>query len=656
MTTPIATLPAASPRIDLDNLLRRELKVGDPSDPQQVAQALSQRYQGDLRTQAIEGEARGLPFLRTPTLRTDAPPPTATSVDLDQAKHDVTQDLRMLIADNLTKDIRPELEGWQQVIHRSIDEGVNASRFGLDPHQRDKAFAMRRQLGDYARLSRLVGALTPGLNRSFRNLAQSIDEASAVMLVLMGESMANLGFAGGRFLLQAPYSELQARRDAVLNALRQVDGVAAMVGQGNTWPRGLRAYRQLTTVLEARGQGDLRSLMNEAELSRTMDELVQLAGGNSPNGLRAIGATAWAPLARLHRFVQTTIRQVAPASPELATLHEALQLFIDGFVPAGGFRLLRIARPSVLNYGLYGPSRITAAEQRLIELVNRRGALARHLDCLTACDCDAITVRSQIVLDKLLYDIDRAIDYYCVGDADLGLPETRAAAYSYLIDVVVNTPLVEPLFATAPVVNGAPVAINHVQINAPWPWAARGGMASPAYLATFTAPAAGTLHALIAGELNAIRTMLRPTGALGTTPTTWATSVDTYQFNLRQNLAWLGGSVTTLRFAQAIHDELCLQRDNDLQWRTLVEQVTAGCVSADAIFDASATANAGCLPLALDRALALVEAGTAQAIDFTSTLVPTPSLQVNATCNPLETIVPPHFEESLEDVVDRLTT
>jgi hypothetical protein len=597
----------ARPRTDLDNLLRRELKVGDPSDPQQIAQALSQRYQGDTRAQAIEGEARGLPFLNTPMLRTGAPPPpTATNVDLDQAKSDVQQDLTTLVSDNLSKDIRPELEGWQQVIYRSIDEGVAAARFGLDPLQRDKAFAMRRQLGDYARLSRLVGVLTPGLNRSFRNLAQSLDEACAVMLVLMGESMANLGFAGGRFLLQAPYSELQARRDAVLNALRQVDGVAAMVGQGNTWPRGLRAYRQLTTVLEARGQGDLRTLMNEAELSRTLDELVQLAGGSSANGLRAIGATAWGPLARLHRFVQTTIRQVAPASPELATLHEALQLFIDGFVPAGGFRLLRIARPSVLNYGLYGPSRISAAETRLIDLVNRRGALARELDCLTDCNCDDLTVLAQIVLDKLLYDIDRAIDYYSVGDADLGLPEARAAAYSHLIDVVTNAPITNP------------------PALAQWPWMRPPNIVLPPFMAKI--PAAVTV------ELTSIRNLLRPVGAA---PVGWDTTSAIYDANLDNNLAWLGGAATTLRFAQVLHDELCLQRDTDQQWRALVEQMTTGCVTADAVFRDVADATEGVLPLIVDRA-----------VDTAGN-----SLQVGGVCVPAETIVPPHFEESLESIV-----
>jgi hypothetical protein len=616
MTTNTAVTPAARGSADLDNLLRRELKVGDPSDPAQIAQALAERYQHDARAQAIDGEARGLPFLRTPVMRIAAPAAaTATSVDLEQARSDVDQDMRMLVADSLTKDIRPELEGWQQVIHRSIDEGVAAARYGLDPHQRDKAFAMRRQLGDYARLARLVGVLTPALNRAFRNLAQSLDEACSVMLVLMGESMANVGFAGGRFLLQAPYSELQARRDAVLNALRQLDGVAAMVGQGGTWPRGLRAYRQLTTVLEARGQGDLRSLMDEVELARSMDELIQLAGGNSVRGIRAIGATAWAPLARLTRFVQTTIRQVAPASPELATLHEALQLFIDGFVPAGGFRLLRIARPSVLNYGLYGPAAIRDAESRLVALVNHRGTLARELDCLTDCACDDKAVQAQIVLDKVLYDVDRAIDLYCVGDADLGLPEVRAAAYSHLID-----PLLGPPASWNAAVGPLPSYL--------------GGLPAPP---VNLIPAASALHT----ELTAIRNLLRPEGVLNAaTSPVWDSTQATYDTNLANNLAWLGGAPTALRFAQVLHDELCLQRDADQAWRPVIEQMTTGCMSADDIFGVN-----GCLPAIVDQALN----------DIATRTVGAPGGAVGAVCAQLQTLVPPHYEESLEEIVDRLT-
>jgi hypothetical protein len=600
-SSPSDSRGAGGQRTTLDNLIRRELRVGDPNDPQQIAQALSERYQGDLRAQAIDGEARGMPFLRTTQLRApEVPTPTATNIDLEQSLSDVGSDLQKLVYSNETKDIRPELQGWESVIQRSISEGVSAARNGLDPNKRDTAFAMRRQLGEYARLSRMVGALTPNLNRSFRDLAQSIDEACAVMLVLMGESMANLGFAGGRFLLQAPYSELQARRDAVINALRQVDGVAAQSMVNGVWPRGLRAYRQLNTVLEAKGQGDLRSLMSEAELSRTMDELIQLAGGGTASGMRALGATAWAPLNRLTRFVQTTIRLVSPASPELATLHEALQLFIDGFVPAGGFRLLRVARPTVLNYGLYGSSVITPAEERLISLVNHRGSLARALDCLTNCACDDTTVLAQIVLDKVLYDVDRSIDFYCVGDADLGLPEVRAAAVSHMIDGL--------LLMLPP---------------ASWP---SGQL--PDYLAQNVISRA---DGNIVGELAAVQALLRPIGGTPFTPPLgWATTSFTYNANLAGNLAWLGGAATTLRFAQVLHDELCLQRETDQQWRMVIEQMTSGCVPASMIFDAG---NGGLSDI-VDVALRFIAANT----------VP----PVGADCVDLETVVPPHFEESLQ--------
>jgi len=623
------------PRNAIDNLIRRELKVGDPSDPKQIANALADRYQSDVRAQSISGEAKGLPFLRSPQPRSvEVAPPTATNVDLDQAKSDVDQDLQMLVRDNLTKDVRPELEGWQKVIQRSIDEGVAAARFGLDPHKRDAAFAMRRQLGDYARLSRLIGALTPALNRSFRNLAASLDEASSVILVLMGESLANLGFAGGRFLLQAPYSELQARRDAVLNALRQVDGVAVLGGPRGTWPRGLRAYRQLATVFEARGQGDLRSLMNETELARTMDELIQLAGGGAPSGLRALGATAWAPLNRLQRFVQTTLRQVAPASHELAALHEALLLFLEGFVPAGGFRLLRVARPTVLNYGLYGSAAITAAERRLIELVNRRGTFARELDCLTQCVCDENSVRSQIVLDKVLYDVDRAIDYYCVGEADLGLPEVRAAAFSHLIDAVL------PVSPNYPPPN-IPVAPGPAIY--PWnPTSGGGPLGRPAFLAPVVDLGA------IAEELDAIRGLLRPSPVGDYPQASWWTATEAeYSVNLTTNLDWLGGAPTPLRFATVLHDELCLQRQTDLEWRPVIEQMTAGCIPAVRIFnDVTPSIASGCLPIVIDRALDYITNATAGIADVT--------LRVPLSCVVGEPPMPRHFEESLDDIVEWL--
>ncbi len=62
-STALVARDGSNRRLALDNLIRRELKVGDPNDPAQVAQALLTRYQADPRAQGINQEAQGLPFL-----------------------------------------------------------------------------------------------------------------------------------------------------------------------------------------------------------------------------------------------------------------------------------------------------------------------------------------------------------------------------------------------------------------------------------------------------------------------------------------------------------------------------------------------------------------------------------------------------------------
>lgn len=426
-------------RMMIDNLIRRELKVGDPSDADQIARALAERYQRDTRAQAIVGEARGLPFLQSSTVVAPAPvSATPTGLDLKQARQDVATDMEQLLRSNLTKDVRPELEGWSRTIHGIIDEGVAAAGQGLDPFSRDRAFAARRQLGEYARLARMIGTFSPELNDAYRNLAQSLDEVAAVLLVLMGESLANTGFAGGRYLLKVPYSELQARRDHVLVALRNLSGAAQESLDQSVMPRGSVAYRLLFSTLESGGHAELRALLSESELARGMDEMIQLASGGSSDGLRRIGATAWSVVGRFNRFVQITLAQVASDAPPLLAFQDALQLFIDGFNAGGGFRLLRIARPSVLMAGLYGSSGLLNSDKRLMKLVQKRGDFAHAIDNLTRCSCGINPLSLQPVLDRVLFDLDRAIDLYSVGCEDFGLPEQRAAAASWIIRAMLD--------------------------------------------------------------------------------------------------------------------------------------------------------------------------------------------------------------------------
>lgn len=439
--------PGRSPNtsLALDNLIRRELKVSDPNDAKEIASALLSRYQETPQAIGITREAEGLPFLRTVPMMPamSAPAETSSDAELKQAMDDVERDLKELTSNAILKDVTPELEGWAAAIRTMMTEAFSSARFALDSSQRDKTFGIRRTLGDYARMARLVGALSsPVVNVNYRNLAQSIDEVTAVLLVMMGESLANVSFNRSRYLLQVPYSELQARRDSVIYALRNFLGSTQTAYAPNEWPRGVDAYRQLYKYLDDQGQGDLRSLLTENELSRIMDVLIQRASHGNVEGLRNLGATAQLDIPRLRRLVivGNSLSAVTPASPPLTSFLQALQLFIDAFDSAGGFRLLRLARPPILFYGLYGSSSDEdAAEQRLLRIAIERNRLAELLDCFLQCGCSPDRVRCQIVLDKVLYDFDRAIDLYALGIATNPEPEYRAVAYSYIVDAVTRS-------------------------------------------------------------------------------------------------------------------------------------------------------------------------------------------------------------------------
>jgi hypothetical protein len=424
--------------VAVDDLVRRYLRVSDPRDPEAVSKALRERY-ADERI-ALEQEVAGLPFfpirLPPPTLEIEG----VTGNELAQAKDDVERDLAALLANAALKDVRAELQGWTVGIRRIIADGTAAARFGLDPRQRDAAMAARRMLCGYARLARYVGALTPNQGPAYRQLAKSLDEVSAMLLVLLGNSIASVGQGGARFLLQAPASELQARRDAVIYALRNLVGTTQEGYGPNDWPRGLVAYRQFIQRLEVSGHSDLRALFQENYVARALDELLQWSTSGTGDDLRALGAMAHLVLERFRRLIMLAVRLVDPESPPLASYLSAVQLFLDAFENgSSGARLLYIGRPPILFYGLYGMSGPDPATTRLIELLMERGRLADELDCYLGCGCAADDVKCQIILDKILFDVDRAIDLYALGSASTQEPEQRAAAYGVLIDRLLAT-------------------------------------------------------------------------------------------------------------------------------------------------------------------------------------------------------------------------
>lgn len=421
-------------RLALDNLIRRELKVGDPSNAGQIAQALMTRYSSNPRAQAIASEARGMPFLQTQALGpVTAPRKSATEGDLMEAMDDVNKDLQVLLDSNLLKDAVSELRGWAAGIRSVMSEAGPSARQAIDRQQRDKTFALRRQLGDYARMARLAGVLTPSANDDYRSLATSLDEAANVLLVVMGEALSENGLEAGGYIPEAPLSELEGRRSMVLAALRNLMGSVAPAQDQGTWPWGINAYGALLSRLNRDGQAELRSLLTEAELSRVMDGLVNRAGSGDGDGLRALGATAQIELTRMRRLVGYWPR-IGTKSPAMANFLRALQLFVEAFDPSAGSRLLVIARPPILSYGISQRLQPGTPAANLQVLALRRAQFAADVDCFLACGCgDATQQRQQVILDKLLYDLDRSVDLYALGTGTVAGPvEWRGHGYSVL--------------------------------------------------------------------------------------------------------------------------------------------------------------------------------------------------------------------------------
>ena len=434
--------------VAVDNLLRKTLRVSDPRDPDQIANALLNFYpeeaDRDRREQA------GLPYSSVPDYVPQARNTGPSSVEMAQAQDDLERDLQTLSTSSPLKDIRIEMIGWGRSIRQLANDGLAAARLALDSVNHDRAMSARRQLGEYSRLARYVGTLTDGSAILFRRFAQSCDVLAGLILVAIGEGLASNGITRSTSIVRSAAGELQARRNAVIMALRSLTGsVESTLGQED-WPRGIEAYRNLVQQLEAGGQADLRALLEENALSQAMDDLVDLSTGASVEGLRELSTASAMLVHRFQRLIQlgqsipvpidVPITSGPPESPPLVAFVSSLQLFVDAFVSKGSSRLLYVARPPIIVYGLYGAGGPDQGAIRLMNLTIARGFLLEQVDCFAGCGCDDDDISCQVLLDYLLFLLDRAIDLYAVGtDPDgLGEQERRATAVGLAIGAALD--------------------------------------------------------------------------------------------------------------------------------------------------------------------------------------------------------------------------
>ncbi|RRI06530.1 hypothetical protein EH240_03910 [Mesorhizobium tamadayense] len=446
--------------VAVDNLLRKTLRVSDPRDPDQIANALLSFYPDEADRD--RRERAGLPYSSVPDYVPLAKNSGPSSVELAQAQDDLERDLQTLSTSSPLKDIRIEMIGWGRSIRQIATEGLAAARLALDSVNHDRAMSARRQLGEYSRLARYVGTLTDGSAILFRRFAQSCDVLAGLILVAIGEGLASSGITRSTSIVRSAAGELQARRNAVIMALRSLTGsVESSLGQED-WPRGIEAYRNLVRQLEEGGQADLRALLEESALSQAMDDLVDLSTGASVEGLRELSTASAMLVHRFQRLIQfgqsihvpikIPITFGSPESPPLVAFVSSLQLFVDAFVSQGSSRLLYVARPPIIVYGLYGAGGADTGADRLMKLTIARGLLLEQVDCFAGCGCDDDEINCQVLLDYMLFLVDRAIDLYAVGtDPDgVGEQEKRAAAVGLAVGAVLaltdqanNPPLLE---------------------------------------------------------------------------------------------------------------------------------------------------------------------------------------------------------------------
>jgi hypothetical protein len=339
----------------LDDLLRRKLKVGNPSDVGEMLKALQGLY--PEKNAAITAEGLGLPPTTALALTTAATPATALApksfagAEYDTVLTEMQNDFTAVVSAAENRDYNVELGGWQSSSAREYAEGSQAARMSQDPGQRERALLAIRRLNEYAFAIRLFASTTGESFWDFRRLATTLDNAADNLRILIGETLYDVGLAMNGMLLQVPVSDFRARGESLNDALEGwLTGNQEIF---DDWGVRLTSYQALFDKLDP----DLRVYARPEGLRAAVDGLVNAVvngmSSNSADALRQLSITAPPEIARLGRVftVATSVLGTpATASSSLSIFTRSLGLFIDAFKNArGGVLYIDLALPSPLS-------------------------------------------------------------------------------------------------------------------------------------------------------------------------------------------------------------------------------------------------------------------------------------------------------------------
>ncbi|MFL5343849.1 MAG: hypothetical protein ACJ8AT_03610 [Hyalangium sp.] len=436
---------AATAKTKFEEFLRQKSGLADVGNPEQWVQVLSKLYP-DMAARLTD-ESRGLSIRPSAEPEPVALGPVGSTESpgfqrYQQARQALEADLNCVVELASNRDYKAPLVGWRDAILAELGEGVGAASLAADATQRDRTFYSVRKLGDYARVARMVGLLNPAVDAEFRRLAATLDESSIVLRVLAGEALFRAGFDEGGTVFQVTLEDLRQRREAVITSLARL--ISGSPEDADDWGDGSASYGALYTALGNLGHSDLRAIIRPDAMSRLLTVLLDTVPQQQQELVREITSTVPLELVHLRRLYAVAVLVLEgqggasqSASAPLSAFVQALKLFIEAFAkPGTGSRLLNIALPSPL--ASVELARVDDQGSDVVqELFRQRSKLAAQLDALHAIpDFDPITWPLAVKLDRVLYDVDRAIDLYLMGGGTTldGVEERRAAIYGSIFE------------------------------------------------------------------------------------------------------------------------------------------------------------------------------------------------------------------------------
>lgn len=345
----------------LDDLLRKKLKVGNPSDVGEVLKALQGMY--PEKTAAIHAESLGLPPTTALARVVPSAQPMVAAKSFASGEYDVVlsqmqADFSNVIKAQECREFDVELGGWQSASLREYNEGAVAARSSQDPGQRERALLAVRRLNEFSFNVRVFGTTMGESFWDFRRLATTLDNAADMLRILIGEALYDVGLALSGMLLQVPVSDFRARGESLTDALEGwLTGNQEIF---DDWGVRLTSYQAFFDALDP----DLRVYARPEGLRASIDSLVSAVvngmTSNSAEALRQLSLTAPPEIGRLSRVyaVASKVLQVPTTqSSSLSIFTRTLGLFVDAFKnPRGGVLYIDLALPSPLSGRKLDPS------------------------------------------------------------------------------------------------------------------------------------------------------------------------------------------------------------------------------------------------------------------------------------------------------------